>query len=114
MYDTLRSSNILCLPHSRTLRRLTSAVQVSNGLDSATTTYLGLRIEKLQPRERLVNLAMDEVYTSQSVEQSGGRVYGVTNGVIAKTLFCTHINSVAGSYTDMVSMTPASTPCKKR
>lgn len=106
MYEMLQNSNMFCLPHSRTLRRLTSALLVRNGLDSATLAYLRLRIQKLEPRERLVNLAMDEVYTCQSVELAGGRIYGETEGNVTKTLFCTHINSVAGKYTDMVSMMP--------
>ncbi|XP_043226414.1 uncharacterized protein LOC122383743 [Amphibalanus amphitrite] len=106
LYETLYMSNIFCLPHSRTLRRLTSALQVNAGLDSSTMAYLGLRIEKLEPRECLVNLAMDEVYTAQCMELAGGRMYGQTAGKITKTLFCTHINSVAGKYEDMVSMLP--------
>ncbi|KAF0300946.1 Transposable element P transposase [Amphibalanus amphitrite] len=101
LYETLYMSNIFCLPHSRTLRRLTSALQVNAGLDSSTMAYLGLRIEKLEPRECLVNLAMDEVYTAQCMELAGGRMYGQTAGKITKTLFCTHINSVAGCMYNM-------------
>ena len=108
LYETLYMSNMFCLPHSRTLRRLTSALQVNAGLDSSTMAYLGLRIEKLEPRERLVNLAMDEVYTAQCMELAGGRMYSQAAGNITKTLFCAHINSVAGKYEDMVSMMPVS------
>ena len=50
LYSVLQQSSMLCLPHSRTLRRLTSALQVSSGIDSATMAYLGMRIEKLEPR----------------------------------------------------------------
>ena len=106
LYSVLQQSTMLCLPHSKTLRRLTSALQVSAGLDSATMTYLGMRLEKLQPRERLVNLAIDEVYCAQMVELAGGRLFGETSGAVAKTLFCVHINAVAGSYKDMVCMQP--------
>ena len=100
------NSPLFCLPHSRTLRRLTSALQVNSGLDDGTMTYLSMRMKKLEPRQRLVNLAMDEVYTAQSVELAGGRLYGETAGVVTKTLFCTHINSIAGKYEDMISMLP--------
>lgn len=106
LYEMMYNCAIFCLPHSRTLRRITSALQVKSGLDSATMTYLSMRVGKLEPRERLVNLAMDEVYTAQSVELAGGRVYGETAGMVTKTLFCSHINSVAGKYEDMISMLP--------
>ncbi|KAF0314767.1 Transposable element P transposase [Amphibalanus amphitrite] len=106
LYRMMQESAMFCLPTSKTLRRLTSALQVGTGLNSGTMTYLGMRVEKLEPRERLVNLAMDEVYTAQAVEFAGGRLFGETNGVVTKTLFCTHINSVAGKYEDMISMQP--------
>ena len=71
--------------------------------------YLEMRIKMSEPPERLVNLAMDEVYTSKSVEMVGGRVYGETEWrIVTKTLFCTRINCIAGKYEDMVSMTPVS------
>ena len=91
------------MPHARTLRR---PLQVTAGLDSTTKSYLSMRIAKLEPRERLINIAMDEVYTAQGVEVSGGKYYGVTDGILTKTLFCIHINSVCGKYKDMVSMQP--------
>ena len=106
LYEIMCNSALFCLPHSRTLRRLTSALQVNSGLDDGTMTYLSMRLKKVEPRQRLVNLSMDEVYTAQSVELTGGRVYGETAGVVTKTLFCTHINSVAGKYEDMISMLP--------
>ena len=108
LYQMMQQSGLFCLPHSKTLRRLTSALHVKDGLDSGTMAYLGMRVEKLNARERIVNLAMDEVYTAQSVELAGGRVYGETTGTVTRTLFCTHINSVAGKYEDMVSMQPVS------
>ena len=37
---------------------------------------------------------------------AGGRVYGETSGGVTKTLFCTHISSIACKYKDMVSMLP--------
>lgn len=105
LYQAMHNSALFCLPHPRTLRRLTSALQPKSGLDSATMTYLGMRVGKLEPSERLVNLAMDEVHTAQSVELAGGRVCGKPAG-ITKTLFCAHINSLAGKYEDLISMFP--------
>ncbi|XP_043208122.1 uncharacterized protein LOC122373815 [Amphibalanus amphitrite] len=106
LYSTLQQSPLLCIPHSKTLRRLTSALQVSAGLDSTTMAYLRMRVEKLAPRERLINMAMDEVYCAQTMELAGGRLFGEQDGAIAKTLFCVHVNSVAGTYQDMICMQP--------
>ena len=61
-----------------------------------------MRMEKLSERERLVNLAMDEVYT----ELAGGRLYGEGEDGVTGTIFCTLISSVAGSYEDIISMSP--------
>ena len=63
MYEILQKSALFCLSHSKTLRRLTTALQVKQGLDRTTMAYLEMRIKKLEPREPLVNIAMDEVYT---------------------------------------------------
>ena len=65
-----------------------------------------MRIAKLEPRDRLINISMDEVYTAQGVELAGGKYYGETDGALTKTLFCVRINSVSGKYEDMVSMEP--------
>ena len=106
LYQMIQGSPFLCMPHTRTLRRLTSALQVTTGLDCTTKSYLSMRISKLEPRERLINIAMDEVYTAQGVEVAGGKYFGETDGILTKTLFCIHISSVSGKYEDMVSMQP--------
>ncbi|KAF0311117.1 hypothetical protein FJT64_018038 [Amphibalanus amphitrite] len=49
---------------------------------------------------------MDEVYCAQTMELAGGRLFGEQDGAIAKTLFCVHVNSVAGTYQDMICMQP--------
>ena len=74
-----------------TLRRLTSALNLKEGLDPATIKYLSMRISKLNPKDKLVNIAMDEIYTKQTVELAGGRLYGDSEKGITNTLFCTYI-----------------------
>ena len=86
LYEDLSHSGVLILPHKTALRRLTSALSVREGLEIGTVQYLKMRIGKLNARERLVNLAMDEVHTARAVELAGGRLYGdsrdgVTNSV---------------------------------
>ena len=106
LYEDLYHSSVLLLPHKKTLRRLTSALRVKEGLDIGTIKYLQMRIAKLNKRERLVNLAMDEVYTARAVELAGGRLYGEGQDGVTSTIFCTLISSVAGSYEDIISMSP--------
>ena len=78
LYKLLYCSDIFCLPHPKTLRTLTSALKVDSELSGPTMTYLKLRVDQLEPKDRLVNLAMDEVYTAQTVEFSGGRIFRET------------------------------------
>ena len=57
LYEELRKSGLFILPHRSTLRRLTSALSVQEGLEIGTMNYLQMRNAKLTPRERIVNLA---------------------------------------------------------
>ena len=77
LYEELRNSGMICLPSKAVIRRLTSALSVAAGLDDGTMTYLKMRINKLSLRERLVNLALDEVYSAQGVELAAGKVTGM-------------------------------------
>ena len=65
-----------------------------------------MRISKLNPKDKLVNIAMDKVYTKQTVELAGGRLYGDSEKGITNTIFCTYISYVAGNYRDLVTMSP--------
>ena len=106
LYEDLYHSGVLVLPHRTTLRRLTSALSVKEGLEVGTVQYLKMRIAKLTARERLVNLAMDEVHTARAVELAGGRLYGDGKDGVTNTIFCTLISSVAGHYEDVITMSP--------
>ena len=106
LYNDLYASGLFCLPSNQTVRRLTSALSVRGGLEDGTVQYLKMTISKLEQRDKLVNLAMDEVYTAKAIEFAGGRVYGESELKVTQTLFSTLISSVGGSYQDFVSMTP--------
>ncbi|KAF0287545.1 hypothetical protein FJT64_014052 [Amphibalanus amphitrite] len=106
LYQDLCHSGVLILPHKTALRRLTSALSVREGLEAGTVQYLKMRIAKLNARERLVNLAMDEVHTARAVELAGGRLYGDSKDGVTNTIFCTLISSVAGRYEDIITMSP--------
>ena len=106
LYEDLCHSGVVVLPHKTTLRRLTSALSVREGLEIGTVTYLKMRVAGLNQRERLVNLAMDEVHTARAVELAGGRLHGDSKNGVTNTIFCTLISSVAGNYEDIVTMSP--------
>jgi hypothetical protein len=93
----------------RYLRQLSASLAVGTGLPDSTLSYLQKRVEKLSPRERLVSLIIDEVYSSRQVEYMNGRFFGNENGEPTKTLLCMMLKSVDGSYSDAVAMVPLST-----
>ena len=69
LYEDQCHSGVVILPHKTTLRRLTSALIVSEGLEIGTVTYLKMRVAGLNQRERLINLAMDD-WSTQPVRWS--------------------------------------------
>ena len=106
-YETLRNADILCLPSTSTLRKITRRVDVNEGLDNSA--YLKLRVDKLNAYERNVVLMIDEIYVAKRVEYAGGDVKGLTvDGSVASTLLCFMIKSVAGKYKDVVGIYPMS------
>ena len=94
LYRQISDENVLVIPAVETVKRLTSALAVDCGVSSGTVAYLSSRFSKLEERDKLVSIAMDEVYTQKRVELAAGKVYGQENGQITKTLFCTMISSV--------------------
>ena len=74
-----------------------------------TEACFKLRVAKLEEREKVVNLAVDGVHTTQGLQLAAGKIFGEADGDIAKELLCVHIRSIAGNYSDMVSMIPHKT-----
>ena len=85
LYKVVQKSTMFCVPTSKTLRHLISALQVGTDLNSGAINYFGMRAVKLEPGERLVNLAMDEVYTAQPVEFADAGLHEA-DGVLTKTV----------------------------
>jgi len=83
---------------------------VSAALSTCTndnSSYLKLRISKLNEFERTVLLIIDEVYVAKRVEYSGGSIHGLTtDGNVASMLLCFMIKSVASKYRDIVAIYP--------
>jgi hypothetical protein len=79
---------------------------VDTGLPTSTVRYLETRIKSLSPREKLVSIVLDEVYSAQRIEFQSGKFYGLENEEVTKTLLCLMLNGVAGKYQDIVAMVP--------
>jgi len=104
-YTVLREENILEIPSISTLRKVTRRVNVSEGLDNSS--YLKLRVSKLNAFERVVILMIDEIYIAKRVEYSGGEMKGLTpDGAVASTLLCFMVKSLVSKFKDLVGIYP--------
>ena len=106
LYRQIQADGVLQLPSIRYVKQLSGAVTADFTLSEATVAYLKARISKLQPKDRAVNLILDEVFAFKTVQYSGGSFFGNENNKITKTLLCLMIKSVAGGYRDVVAMSP--------
>ena len=75
---------------------------METGVNEKTSNYLEARISNLSSYERNVVLIVDEIYTAQRVEYSSGKLHGIDDGQVTKTLLCFMVSSVAGPFQDVV------------
>jgi hypothetical protein len=78
VYNRLRDT-VLTLPNVSYLKRLSSVLSVSGGLNDSDShiTYLKQKAELIQPRERHVMLLLDEIYVQPRATYKGGHVIGM-------------------------------------
>lgn len=98
LYRELVSNSGLTLPTYGYIKRFQHFTKFRGDMDDVNVKYFQMRIDKLQDKEKVVHMAIDEVYTTQSLSLIGGTFFGETNGCLTRTLLSVHINSVAGSY----------------
>ena len=81
---------------------------MDTGLSEETVKYLKARVAKLNERERIGSLIMDEVYVAKGCEftRSDGRIYGMEEGEPTKTLLTVMFKSIAANYEDVIAMVP--------
>jgi len=104
-YNVLLDEDILCLPSTSTLKKVTRKMNTSTSTDNSA--YLTLRMSKLNAYERTVILIIDEIYIAKRVEYSGGEVHGLTaDGQVASTLLCFMVKSLVSKYKDIVAIYP--------
>ena len=107
-YRQMLKDGVIALPSKRHLRRLTNAVTAELGLSESTITYLKARFSKLEEKDKVVGLLLDEVHCQKKVQYANGKFYGVENGEKTKSLLCIMVKSVAGRYQDVICMAPIS------
>jgi hypothetical protein len=106
LYRQLIRESVLTLPSLAHLQRLSQVFTTETGLTGSSLSYLSLRMKKLTEREKMVVLMADEIHSAQKVEYAGGKMYGVEDGSVCKTVLAFMVKSVAGSYMDMVALCP--------
>ena len=109
--NTFLLLGILTIPAPKYLDHLMSAFKVEGGtvegdVPQTTKQYLKTRFMSLNEKEKIVNMILDEVYTTHRVEYSGGKFYGYENQTVTKTLLGFMISSVCGKFRDMVALVP--------
>lgn len=72
LYRQIRNEALLLLPSPNTIKRLSSALSVDCGISSGSIAYLRARFSKLSEQDTLVNISIDEVFTSKRVEYASG------------------------------------------
>ena len=106
LYRLIQSSDVLTLPVDKYVRRLSSAITVDFDVSESTKAYLQARKEKLKRKDLNVNIILDEVFLRKLLQYLNGRFFGKENGKVTKTLLNVMVKSVAGSYRDVVAMSP--------
>src|SRR6218665_3670084 len=108
-YAALQEQNILCLPSTTTLKKVTRRLNSGTGLDNCS--YLKMRISKLNQYERTVLLIIDEIYIAKRVEYTSGEMQGLTpdGSVAANRKFFTEClcnGTLQTSITDAITGQP--------
>jgi len=104
-YQVLLDENMLCLPSTNTLKKMTWRLNSITAVDNSA--YLQLQVSQLNEPERTVTLMIDEIYIAKRVEYTTGGVQGLTaESSVASTLLCFMVKSLANKYKDIVAIYP--------
>ena len=77
-------------------------------LGSSTKAYLHARISKLEAKDLMISVLIDEIYSSKQVQYVNGLFYGNEDENVSKTVLSIMIACIAGKYRDVIAMIPCS------
>ncbi|CAG4970430.1 unnamed protein product [Parnassius apollo] len=106
-YNLIR--RFLFLPHKRYLQYLSSSFNVNPSNLENTNNYLKVMYNKLDSRERVVNLCIDEIYVNSKLEYKCKKVTGYADNdsnELAKTVVCFMVSSTFGRFKEIVRIIP--------
>eukprot|EP00096_Caligus_rogercresseyi_P012155 TRINITY_DN500_c0_g2_i14.p1 TRINITY_DN500_c0_g2~~TRINITY_DN500_c0_g2_i14.p1 ORF type:complete len:195 (-),score=12.92 TRINITY_DN500_c0_g2_i14:280-864(-) len=110
LYRMILRDGFLTLPSSSHLRRLSEQCVLGGerfvSVKEPKPKYLKARARKLDEREKIVALLVDEVATAKRVEYSNGAFFGYEEMEPTKTVLAFLITSICGKYKDIVGLYP--------
>lgn len=98
LYIDFVDNSGLTLPSYGYIKRFTHFTKFRVDVDDISARYFKLRIDKLKDKDKVLHMAIDDVYTTQTLSLVGGTFFGETDASLTRSLLSVHINSVAGSY----------------
>ena len=108
-YRILYSSDVIILPHTSTLRRISTVLTVVPGSENLEqVNFLKLRSSQLKERERFVVLQMDEIHVNPALSYKNGAISGaaLNSSTMAHSVQAFLIASIFGNAKEVVSLTP--------
>ena len=106
LFKLIHNEGVLTTPHPKYVKSLSRPFKVDTGMTETNKKYLETRISNLSDQQKVVNLMVDEVYTSKRVEYVGGTYYGYENQTVSKTILSFMVKSLGGKYMDMACLIP--------
>lgn len=109
-YSTLRNYAVLTLPHPKNIQKLSLKLDIgSTSVQKSQITYLKEKLKFLEPKEKLVNLLLDEIYIKSSLDYKNGKIDGTCcndETSVASTIQTFMISSIFSKNKDVVGLYP--------
>ena len=103
----LQMKQLFCLPSVRLLQQVSSNLNVSGSTDYVT--FLKNKAALLKPKERLVNVQLDEIYIKSKLQYKGEKLIGQADNSdreAATRIQCFMLSSIRSKNKDVISLIP--------
>jgi predicted nucleic acid binding AN1-type Zn finger protein len=110
-YKFLRHSDIVTIPHPKTLYKMCLNVGASPQLEQYDANFLSFIKRKfafLEEKDKIISLMMDEIHIKPYMDYKGGKIVGMAGNCsdAATTIHVFMINSLLSSFKEVVHMYP--------